>query len=101
MTCSCTGNIPRAEAGALISANNLVLTQFHTRCPDHGVVELGVREMAPIIRRAWVGSLQAMAFVRKDNVKVIQKAPDGKSALLEWTDYELAPLPEEEIVTHG
>lgn len=61
-------------------------------CPEHGVKELEVKPMSPIWRRVWVDYEKALFIKRTyDEAKHIQTSEDGRTALIEYLDYELLP----------
>jgi hypothetical protein len=94
--CLCA-NVPSKRAGVIFAPHGEVKFTFHLDCPEHGITQIGeFRSMRPVQRRAWINAGQAPALRWKENVKIIEKAPDRRSALLEWTEYEL--FEEEEAV---
>jgi hypothetical protein len=90
-TCLC-GSTPFARSGQIQDPKGKVLHVFHMDCPEHGIVDNGFRDMRPVLKRGWLtpqacdGLLNLQPFAT-----LIEKAPDKRTALVEWVEYELAP----------
>ena len=89
--CTCP-QTPRNRLGQMYNAHGMVIHQFNMDCPEHGIGPLNLRPMKEIWRRAWMPLAHAFRLrLMVDAIKVIQKSPDGMSALMEWLDYEFLP----------
>ncbi len=97
--CLCDA-VPRARAGQVIGPKGNLVFLFHLDCPEHGIKRLGERPMLPAYKRAWVNVQQAMQLRGRDGAKLIEKAKDGRTALVEWIEWEFQPE-EKETSEHG
>lgn len=87
--CTCRTTIPISDLIEIRLPSVNAIFLYDKECNLHGVKEIEVRLMKEIYRRVWVNVNEA-AFIKQkyDVVKLIEKAADGKTALIEFLDYE-------------
>jgi len=95
--CICE-NIPRERTGYVLSPLPLVKVahSFHMDCPEHGIVDGGIREMRKVFKRAWLNPMQCMGILAITTAELIERHPGGQVALVEWVEWELFPEPLEQ-----
>lgn len=85
--CLCA-SVPRARLGEMRNAGNVLVSQFHLDCPDHGIIVLGDKPMNKVFKRAYLTRDQLVGLRVNHPARVMEKHPNRTHALIEWVDYE-------------
>ena len=92
--CICA-SIPRARLAEVISPANRLVDAFHLDCPLNGIKVLRDAPMRQVFKRGRLTRAQLAGLATLTPARVIEKYPDGQTALCEWVEWEfIDPEPE-------